>query len=473
MARLGRGQPFKPLVQPVIIASAGASVSISQSAGTLTLTGGTQVVAAISSASVTQVAGTLTLNPGTQVVAAQVSTSVTQVAGSLTLTGGTQVVAAVNIASIAQVHGTLTLTGGTQVIATVNNASIAQVAGTLTLTGGTQVASTTTNASVTQVAGTLTLTGGTQVVAAIQLGSVTQVSANLVLTGGTQAVLAGSMSTLTDPFNITSLNTGKWTQFTSGGATMSYTSGGASTVYPASTTASTDGDITSNVPYNLTGSYAAVQVLAIANSGSPTDVDNSLRLHDAGGTNQLTFLVEAGTLYAQQIVAGTQTNLHSAAYSSSTHKWWRIREQSGTIYWDTSSDGITWTNFYSVANPISVTGLYAQMAGTAYSTASSPGSFTWNNFNVLPSVAAVTQVAGTLTLTGGTQVAAGSKPVSISQSTANLILTSGTQMLVLGGGLYWFNGTLWVNKRVKVWMGSSWVVKPLKRWNGSAWVTVS
>ena len=66
--------------------------------------------------------------------------AVTQVAGTLTATGGTQVAAAVRIAAVAQSAGTLTATGGTQVAAATILATVAQAAATLTATGGTQVA---------------------------------------------------------------------------------------------------------------------------------------------------------------------------------------------------------------------------------------------------------------------------------------------------------------------------------------------
>lgn len=192
------------------------------------------------------------------------------------------------------------------------------------------------------------------------------------------------MITLVDPFNLTSLNTGLWTQFTAGGATMSYTAGGASTVYPASTTSSTDGDLTSNVTYDLTGSQVCLEVLQIANTGSPTTVDNFFEVHDAGGSNKLTFLVEAGSIYAQQLVAGVQTNLTSAVYNSTTHKWLRFREAAGTTYWEISSNGTSWTTFWSAADPITETALVVQIDGTAYSTATSPGSYTWANLNNPP-----------------------------------------------------------------------------------------
>ncbi|MBB1253189.1 hypothetical protein H3146_07365 [Streptomyces sp. OF3] len=38
-------------------------------------------------------------------------------------------------------------------------------------------------------------------------------------------------------------------------------------------------------------------------------------------------------------------------YSPTTHLWLRIRETGGTLYWDTSPDGTTWTNRRNIAAP--------------------------------------------------------------------------------------------------------------------------
>lgn len=111
---------------------------------------------------------------------------ITQVAGVLTATGGTQTIATVNYISISQSAGTLTATGGTQVVKT--NSSTAQVAGNLTATGGTQIVAAVRIVTITQVAGTLTVTGGFQgEVAQIDI-TIIQVAANLTATGGTQVI---------------------------------------------------------------------------------------------------------------------------------------------------------------------------------------------------------------------------------------------------------------------------------------------
>ncbi|MFD5041952.1 chitosanase [Streptomyces sp. NPDC058377] len=41
----------------------------------------------------------------------------------------------------------------------------------------------------------------------------------------------------------------------------------------------------------------------------------------------------------------------SLTYSSTAHRWWRVRETGSTVYWDTSPDGVTWTQRRSLTTP--------------------------------------------------------------------------------------------------------------------------
>lgn len=187
---------------------------------------------------------------------------------------------------------------------------------------------------------------------------------------------------LFDQFNASIVNAAYWSQFTGGGSTITYDSTGATVTYPASTTSSSDGDLTSIKAYNLTGTFAELQVLAVPSAGGATTTDAQMRLGNT--TNGLAFLWEAGQIYAQQWVAGVKTNLFNTTYSASTHRWWRIMELNGRIYWHTSTNGQDWIYFWDVANPIAVTSLTVLIAGTAFSTATSPGTFKFNNFNFPP-----------------------------------------------------------------------------------------
>jgi hypothetical protein len=95
----------------------------------------------------------------------------------------------------------------------------------------------------------------------------------------------------------------------------------------------------SNNTYTLIGSVAQVQASQVVNSGECS----SAFIVKVNSSNRLQWWYEQGTLVAQVIVGGTTTTLASLTYSHTTHLWWRIREAGGTVFWETSADGTTWT----------------------------------------------------------------------------------------------------------------------------------
>lgn len=194
-----------------------------------------------------------------------------------------------------------------------------------------------------------------------------------------------SISTLKDLFNQNTLNTGVWTQFTGGSATMTYASSGAQVNYPSSSTSSTDGDISSNSGYDLTGS--GIFIHGITMPASATSADAEIRLKQ-DATNWYRWVYEGGTLFAQKQIAGVTVTIFSVTYNSSTHAYWRISESGGTITWSTSTDGITFTSRGTFANTLTITAMVVLIAGTCFQNESNPGTYKWNNLNVLPSSAA-------------------------------------------------------------------------------------
>lgn len=187
-----------------------------------------------------------------------------------------------------------------------------------------------------------------------------------------------------DAFNQTTLNIGRWVQFTAGSATMAYASTGASTTFPTTSSSSTDGDIDSTMGYDLTGSSVILHVIS---KTSGTSNDNNLTLKAANSlTNIYQWQIENGTLFAQYVVASAQTNAFSVAYSATTHAWLRIRESGGTTFWDTSTDGITWTNRFSVANKITLTNLFIDIGAVSFGVDTSAGTYKWASLNIAPVV---------------------------------------------------------------------------------------
>lgn len=201
------------------------------------------------------------------------------------------------------------------------------------------------------------------------------------------------LQTLSDAFNAGSLNTGLWTEFTAGSATTTYDATGAQVNFPASSTSSTDGDISSNIVYNLTGSYAYVNILTVPSSS--TSADAEIRLKFDASTNWFRWVYEAGTLYAQYRKAGSNTTAFSVAYDSSVHKYWKISESGGVVTWATSVDGSSYTTRATFTHGMQISSTTVLIAGTCFQNESNPGTYKWNNFNTIPVVTS----SGTSTMT--------------------------------------------------------------------------
>jgi len=81
----------------------------------------------------------------------------------------------------------------------------------------------------------------------------------------------------------------------------------------------------------------------------------------ADGTIIIGTLVSSGFAYVgffNYATSGTYSDpdqVNVTPYDPVEHAWVRIREASGTVYWDTSPDGATWTNRRTLATPSWVT----------------------------------------------------------------------------------------------------------------------
>jgi hypothetical protein len=138
---------------------------------------------------------------------------------------------------------------------------------------------------------------------------------------------------------------------------------------------------TSTITYDLTGRGALVQVVQ---AGVGTWTDTSLTIGpDALNTVEIT--VENGRLVFQKQVAGVYTDIASVSYVTATHSWWRIRESAGTIYFETSPNGLTsWTIGAQLANPFAVTLVKVSLFAGTRGWVSSPGLAIFDNFDIPP-----------------------------------------------------------------------------------------
>lgn len=196
--------------------------------------------------------------------------------------------------------------------------------------------------------------------------------------------MANKFNTYNESFQGNALP-GNWTAFTGGSATLSYSSAGAQVNYPATTSSSTDGDITLATQYDLTANRVFLNIRGVPTGSTSSDCAFKLRA-SGSGSNLIGWLWEGGTMFAQQVVATVQSNLTSFAFNATAHAWWSIRETAGTTYWETSPDGINWTVRFSVANPITVTSMDCLIAGTCFGVDTNNTPFIWRSFNLNNSI---------------------------------------------------------------------------------------
>lgn len=191
------------------------------------------------------------------------------------------------------------------------------------------------------------------------------------------------VETLSDNFNDNSIDTSKWVEYEALGATIAETGGMLAYQLAPTTNQSWSGLYSVNT-YDLTGSYAFVEFPSATSGNSWFDLTLSQEVIPIVD-NFVSFGINVGTQNVEAVkeVAGVDTVLFSTAYIPATHRWGRIREVSGTLYWDYSSNGYTWINMYSTTSPIAVTDVYVVLDDFEYDALSSPGTHYIDNFNFL------------------------------------------------------------------------------------------
>jgi hypothetical protein len=105
------------------------------------------------------------------------------------------------------------------------------------------------------------------------------------------------------------------------------------------------------------------------------------------------------------LFAYTTTSQNLGTYSQTTHRWVRIRESGGTIFWETSPDGATWTTRHSEASSgYTLTSGYLELgAGNSITY--------YDNLNAPPAGAAPVTVAGSAAV-AAPSVSASAAPTS-------------------------------------------------------------
>jgi hypothetical protein len=214
-------------------------------------------------------------------------------------------------------------------------------------------------------------------------------------------------ATLTDDFDDGSLNTGLWTAYSDTGTSLAETGGQLQLALRANGTGYVG--VFSVAQYDLTGSHLLVECPDAGTGGSGRTA--SLEI-DLDGSNSLKVLVDGTGIMAQTVIAGANTSFGITTYSAVNHRWWRIREDAGSVYFEVSPSAWpgTWTALYSRTNPFALTAVTLKLFAGTYSSVATPGVPKFDNFNLLPGqhlrcIAASTQGAWTDQADGTSQIA--------------------------------------------------------------------
>ncbi|HST57144.1 MAG TPA: vanadium-dependent haloperoxidase [Longimicrobium sp.] len=131
------------------------------------------------------------------------------------------------------------------------------------------------------------------------------------------------------------------------------------------------------VPYDVTESSFAVEVVRAATG---PDVRTGIALLGLGGNVNL--WIQNGGVEATYIIAAVTTVLARVAYDPAVHRWLRVREWTGTTYWETSADGCTWVVLAQAPDPISLTAVHLYLGAEEVTATPAPGTAVLDNANV-------------------------------------------------------------------------------------------
>lgn len=171
-----------------------------------------------------------------------------------------------------------------------------------------------------------------------------------------------------------------WNATTAGNATVAETGGQLRITLPSSTAGSHSGAYTSKSLYDLTSGQFVINIQTMVATGVVADA--ILQIYNANASNRLLWRQSNGTLKAQTIIAGVTTDRFSATWNATNHKYLRIRHSGSNVLWDSSTDGVTWTNRATLATPFDITALYVQISAACGNVAS-PGSFRLDDINLI------------------------------------------------------------------------------------------
>ena len=134
----------------------------------------------------------------------------------------------------------------------------------------------------------------------------------------------------------------------------------------------------SRIDWNLTGARAAIEI-----AQTPAVGASMIFALASDADNWYGFVLEDGVLHFQSKINGVKTP-KVTPYKASQHHWWRFRHDvlANLLFWETSSDGITWKVLNAETPQISMTGVYISLAAGTSKVTKEAGTAAFTNFQL-------------------------------------------------------------------------------------------
>lgn len=141
--------------------------------------------------------------------------------------------------------------------------------------------------------------------------------------------------------------------------------------------------------YDMTDSHFAVEFVQNLNVGSNGSLSTYFRALDSSGDGSNYFEFEiaggpSGTVTFREKYNGS-SDTTTGTYDATNYRYLRLREASGTIYWETSPNGYSWTTRRSKSALVSVSVADVLLSTGRWAAESSPGNAIFDNLNLMPS----------------------------------------------------------------------------------------
>jgi len=192
------------------------------------------------------------------------------------------------------------------------------------------------------------------------------------------AAACGTASLIADTFDTGTISP-QWYFYANGGISTTQTGGELVVALPATTSATTNyGGYNSAWHYDVRGSRMYIEVLETTSAA--TNAQTDIQFVSIAG-EALEIGVEAGRFYALTFDGTNQTVLAMIPYVPAQHRWWQLRESAGTVYFEYSADGTTYTQLAMTPTPAwaPITDLVIE-AGS-FQTENNPGQARFDNLN--------------------------------------------------------------------------------------------